>query len=478
METDRFARARVLMAQGRYDLAADEVAARLGEDPEDPEGYILTAICRHSTNRPGAWEAARRAIELDPNDARSHFVLSLTELRRGNFDESEAAVRRAIELYSWNAAYFGQLAAVHLSRYRWTEALAAADEGLAIDPDDEGCLNYRAAALTKLGRHDEAAHTLEGTLAKNPEDAYTHANRGWTLLHENEPRKAIGHFRESLRLDPMSAWAKAGMLEALRAKNWFYRRVLQFFLRLSRFPPRVQFGLIIGMVVLAQVVGSLGKQMPAAEPFFLALLLVYVAFVAATWFADHIINVLLLFDRDGRVLLDRPQKVLSVACTLLVLAVLFLAVSAVMGWDKRSVPAAVFVFLFAVHLASVFQIPRGRFRWYGIGLSAVIMGAFAYERVQRFEWMAEADRIMARAKAHDAKVDEYQASEGKLPAEQVDAIVASIRASKAEISRSMDRAVARREQLDSWQSVLGFASLGGLLLHATLMVRAGRPRAE
>ncbi len=311
MAMDRFARARVLMEQNRFDLAANEIAARLGDDPEDPEGYILLAFCRHAAGQPDALEAARRAIESAPNEDRAHLALSLAESRRGNLDEAESAVRRAIELNPWNANYFGQLAAIEIARYRWKEALHAADEGLAIEPDCEVCLNNRAVALTKLGRHDEAARTLEGTLEKHPEDAYTHANRGWSLLHENEPRKAIEHFRESLRLDPNSEWAKQGMLEALRAKNWFYRCVLQFFLMLSRFPPRVQFGLIIGMFLVVQMLQPLGKQFPMAEPFFGVLVLGYAAFVAATWFAKHIINMLLLFDRDGRMLLDRQQKWVS-----------------------------------------------------------------------------------------------------------------------------------------------------------------------
>lgn len=474
METDRFARARVLMEQKRYDLALKEITARIGDDPEDPEGYILTALCRHLTNQPGAWDAAQRAVELAPNECRAHFVVSITEAKRGNLDEAEAAIRRAIELNTWNAGYFGQLSAIDIARYRWNEALQSANEGLAIDPDDEVCLNHRAVALTKLGRHAEAASTLEGTLEKHPEDAHTHANRGWTLLHENEPRKAIEHFRESLRLNPNSEWAKQGMLEALRAKNWFYRRVLQFFLMLSRFPPKVQFGLIIGMILVVRVLNKLGEQIPAIAPVCNVLILAYVAFVAATWFSKHLINMMLLFDRDGRNLLDRTQRWISGICTVLVVLVLVLVTCAIFGTDRRTLLAAMFAFLFAVHFASVFEIPAGRYRWMGIALSAVILGLFAWERIERFELSDEFDRIIALANAHDAKLEDLKARESSMSREEIEETQRWLRQTRAEVEPALVRIRARLEQLNSWDSLLGFASLGGLLLHGVLALKAQR----
>jgi len=478
MDMDRFARARVLMEQKRYDLAVKEITARLGDDPEDPEGYILSAICRHLTDQPGAWDAAQRAIELAPNEDRAHYVVSLTEAKRGNLDEAEAAIRRAIELNSWNAGYFGHLAAIQIARYDWSKALESANEGLAIDPDDEVCLNHRAVSLTKLGRHDEAARTLEGTLEKHPEDAYTHANRGWSLLHENEPRKAIEHFRESLRLDPNSEWAKLGLLEALRAKNWFYRRVLQFFMMLSRFPPRVQFGLIIGMLVVVRILGALSEQIPSAAPFFNALIFGYVGFVASTWFAKHIINVLLLFDRDGRVLLDRQQKWISGICTALVVMTLALAASAILGTDPRSAPMAVFVFVFALHFASIFEIPAGRFRWMGMGLSTIILVLFALERIDRFELFDQIDRIQILGEAHDARLAEYLARKPSLSQAEIDSTERSLRISRADLETSLQRLQTRAQALNSRQSMLGFASLCGLLAHTFLAAKANRAKFE
>lgn len=474
MEPDRFARARVLLEQSRYDLAAREVMARLADDPDDPEGHILLALCQHNLNDPKADETARWAVSLAPNEDRAHFVYSLTQWKRGHLDEAERAIRRAIELNSWNAGYFGQLAAIDVSRYRWTEALKSADEGLAIDPDNETCLNLRAAALTKLGRHAEAATTLEGTLEKHPEDAFSHANRGLTLLHENEPRKAIEHFRESLRLNPNSEWAKEGLLEALRAKSWFYRRVLQFFLWLSRFPPRVQFGLIIGMLVAVRILGAIGKQWPAAAPYFNVLIFGYCGFVAATWFAKHIMNVLLMFNADGRLILDRGQKWISGICAALVLVVLALAAIAIVDRDDAYGLGALTVFLFAVHFASAFQIPFGRYRSIGILVSAMAVLAFAIANYQRVELESEFDKLQVRAENYDRRVDQLRPLLAEMNEKERETAKLALRLEFASITASADGLRRRDKDLDNWESWAGFASLGVLLLHSVLTRKAQR----
>ncbi len=474
MEPDRFARARVLLEQNRYDLAAREVTARLADDPNDPEGFILLGLCQCNLNDPKVIETARRAVELAPNEDRAHFVVSLAQLRRENLDEAERAIRRAIEINCWNSGYFGQLAAIEVGRYRWDAALEAADHGLALDPDDRRCLNLRAVALTKLGRKSDAAATLEGALEKNPEDAYSHANRGWTLLHENEPRKAIEHFRESLRLDPTSAWAKEGMLEALRAKNWFYRRVLQYLLWMSRFPPGVQFGLIVGMIVLVRMLNSIGRQMPEIAGAIAIVILGYVAFAAVSWFAKHIMNVVLLASADGRLVLDRRERWISGACTILVALTLALAAVAIVGKNDPCGYAALTLFLVAVHFASVVNIPFGRFLAIGIAASVLTVGAYAFASVQRVDLDGEFERLRDRAARFDRDGDTLRVVVRNMTAEQK-SLAERSRERELEILKSTIGDWHQRDrELDDRSSTIGLACLGALFLHPYLGVRARR----
>jgi hypothetical protein len=154
--------------------------------------------------------------------------------------------------------------------------------------------------------------------------------------------------------------------------------------------------------------------------------------------------------------------------------VLTLAACAIFGSDRRAAPAAVFLFLFAVHLASVFEIPAGRFRWAGVGASLVILGLFAWERVERFEALGELQRTLTMADGHDAKLADAKAREQSMSREESESTAVSLRMMRADVEAALQRIRSRFEVLNSWESFLGFASLGGLLLHSVLTAKARR----
>ena len=86
-------------------------------------------------------------------------------------------------------------------------------------------------------------------LAQDPEDARTHLNLGWSKLSAGQPREAADHYLEALRLDPASDTARAGLVEALKARNPIYRVFLWWFLWLARLPTALAFAVLIGTVI-------------------------------------------------------------------------------------------------------------------------------------------------------------------------------------------------------------------------------------
>ena len=152
-----------------------------------------------------------------------------------------------------DADYWGQLAAIELSTGKWDAALAAADRGLQVDPEHVNCTNLRVQAPQNSGRRTDADAAVEAALRRTPDDAFTHANRGWTLLEQGNPAKAMEHFREALRLNPEMDWARAGIVESLKAKHFVYRWILGYFFWMQRLSGRARWGVIIGAYLLFQV---------------------------------------------------------------------------------------------------------------------------------------------------------------------------------------------------------------------------------
>ncbi|WP_437204563.1 tetratricopeptide repeat protein [Planctomicrobium sp. SH664] len=306
---DTIRRAHLLLTQGRFQMAEGELRRALASDSQNATYHSLLAYALLAQKRyDDAESEARTAIGLDPDDALSCRALGAVLIERRKFKAAAQIVDRALELDPFSEQAWSQRAELRIEASDWQGALDASNKGLEIDPHDVTCNNLRALALTKLGRRAEAGQTLGAALARDPEDALTHANQGWALLEAGQRDAALEHFKESLRLDPNSDWAKQGVVEALKSKNIIYRVLLRYFFMMARLSPRTQTGIIIGAYVLQRLLAALAKTYPAIAPVVIPLLLLYGAFVLVSWLGSPLLDLLLLTDRLGRITLSKLER--------------------------------------------------------------------------------------------------------------------------------------------------------------------------
>jgi tetratricopeptide (TPR) repeat protein len=307
-----FQRGIVLYQQGRHDLADREFRRALAEDPDNPSAHAFLALCLTDQDRHDeALHEAGEAVRLDPDMALCHYVRGRALLDLDRPREAEAAALEAIRLDPDDADYPGLLAAVELSRGRWPAALEAAERGLALDPENAWCANLRAMALVQLGRRDEAAGTLGSALERDPENALTHANQGWALLHRGDHEGALVHFREALRIDPELEWARAGIVEALKARYLVYRLMLRFALWMGRQSTAAQWIILLAFVFGRKALTNIARANPTLAPFIWPVLVLTFAFLVLTWIASPLFDLLLRFNRFGRLALSREQRTAS-----------------------------------------------------------------------------------------------------------------------------------------------------------------------
>lgn len=321
-----FQRALLLFEQGRHELAEQELRQVLAQDPDDPTGHALLAlILLHRENFKDATTEAQQAIHLSPDLPFAHYTLARVMHLRHRNEEALAAVHEAIRLDPADADYCALLAGIHFDERRWLAALEAAQRGLQIAPEHVGCTNLLSMALVKLGRRAEAGATIGKALSHDPENSLTHANQGWTYLESGQPKAALEHFRESLRLDPNNEWARHGIVEALKARNFVYALMLKYFLFMARMSRSVQWAIIFGGYFGSRVLAALSQARPEWAPYLLPLRIAYVCFALLTWIANPMFNLMLRLNRFGRLALSREQTVASNwigACFLLALVAL------------------------------------------------------------------------------------------------------------------------------------------------------------
>lgn len=305
-------RAQLLLQQSRPADAEHEAGLAVAQAPGQPHAYALLALSRlEQDKREPALEAARTAVGLAPDSSYFHHVHALILHRIGRNKESLVAVQDAIRLAPESEDNFSLLSSIQLGLGDWPAALAAAEQALALNPEDNRAANFRAMALVRLNRQAEAMQTVESALERNPESAFSHANQGWNCLHRNDPRRAQVHFREALRLDPELDYARDGMLEALKARNWIYRGMLAYFLWMGRLAARYQWGIVLATYFGSRFLTQAAFDHPEYRWFWWIVLGGFYGFVYLTWTAQPMFNLLLRLDRFGRHALSAEKRVAS-----------------------------------------------------------------------------------------------------------------------------------------------------------------------
>lgn len=366
-------RAHLLLSQRRYPEAERELCQALSADPRDAHAHALLSEALLQQHRyDDAEREAQQAIGLAPDEALGHAALASVLRERRRYDDAARAVAHAIQLDPFSPYQFAMLAQIRFEQRAWREALDAAERGLAIDPEDSACLNLRAMALVKLGRRQEAARTIDGALANDPESAVTHANQGWALLHDGEAHRALEHFREAVRLDPTNEWARAGIVEAMKARNIVYRWLLRYFLFMARLSGRAQAGILFGGWIGFRLLRQAARDNPQLAPYVWPLIIAYICFALLTWLAAPLFNLILRLDRFGRHALTREQTLTSNWMLGLLLAAAG-AGAAALVWGTSWLPIlALCALLLALPVSTIWQCDEGWPRWTNIGVVAAL----------------------------------------------------------------------------------------------------------
>ncbi len=367
-------RALLLYQQSRHELAEAELRQALAADPHDAYAHALLALCLDAREKfDDATNEARQAIHLSPDVPFAHYAHARVLYDRNRHQEALVAIQEAIRLDPEDADYYSLLAGIHFDEKRWQDALNAAEQGLQFDSEHTGCTNLRAMAMVKLGRRAEAGATIDAALARNPDNSLTHANQGWTLLERGEPKKALEHFREALRLDPDNEWARHGIVEALKARNILYAAMLKYFLWMSKLSGRAQWAIILVGYFGNQALGGLARSNPDLAPWVLPFRILYITFAVLTWTAYPMFNLLLRLNRFGRLALTPEQTVESnwVGASFF-LALISLVGCIAMSFGSPWVMSLAVFGLMLMPLSGLFRCSTGWPRWTMIAVVSVL----------------------------------------------------------------------------------------------------------
>jgi tetratricopeptide (TPR) repeat protein len=167
-------------------------------EPGYADGWVNVARARiQEGNVTGAEEMLRRALNLNPSLAKTHFFLGTVLKSLGSYDEALRYLRTASSQYPRDRVVLNQLGRVFFLKRQFAEAIEAFQKVLAIDPEDLQAHYNLMLSYRGLGQPDRAARE-EALYRRFKADESAQAITGpYRQLHpdDNNERQAIHEHR-------------------------------------------------------------------------------------------------------------------------------------------------------------------------------------------------------------------------------------------------------------------------------------------
>lgn len=246
-------RSRLLIRQGRYQQAEEEIRNALAIDPEDVEAITLFAYSQFYQGRlQAAIDWATKAAGRIEGYYWPYYIIAESNRRLNRDKKAMEAVRAGLAADPHAACFYGVKSLIQFENAQRKAAIKTVNEGLQLNPLEPQLLKLKTLHLYRHSKTDEAIATLHTLLKEEPNMFEVHGLKGWLALEKNQFDLAETAFRESLRLNPLSATGHKGLVLALAGRKWWLRSVLRFECWLHR-EPNSYLGLGFLYVVLLMV---------------------------------------------------------------------------------------------------------------------------------------------------------------------------------------------------------------------------------
>ena len=164
-------------------------------DPKNARAHLKYASILYDRNYkdPLAVEHAEAAVRLDPNNWQNHRILSEIYSLNGDHDRAVQSAKRAVEL-SANENTYGQLATAYFHSGDLEQALIAADEGIRLTRSPD-CYYWRERIREKRGDYAGAIADYDRVIAQLH---FASDVRAWARADRANLYTKLGRYEEAI----------------------------------------------------------------------------------------------------------------------------------------------------------------------------------------------------------------------------------------------------------------------------------------
>jgi tetratricopeptide (TPR) repeat protein len=157
---------------------------------------------REAESYPEAIATYKKAIALNPNDAKAYWGLCFSLNQMGKPTDAIAQCDRALALNPNYPEALWSKGSAFDQQQQYQEAINFYDQAIKLKPDYAEAWNNQGVALLKLKRPKDALKSLDKATTSKPDWPDAWANRGAALWELKRYDDAIASIDKALKLDP------------------------------------------------------------------------------------------------------------------------------------------------------------------------------------------------------------------------------------------------------------------------------------
>ncbi|RPI24664.1 MAG: tetratricopeptide repeat protein [Acidobacteria bacterium] len=218
-----------MVEDGEFEKAIPELRRALELNPEDVRSHNKLGIALAGVGRiDEAMAEYQKALALDPDFADAHMKLGMAMARQGRIQEAKQQIEKALELFPDSAEAHSNLAALLVGEGRFADAIGHCEKALSIRPEYPGAHANLGIALVQTGNREGALPHFEKALAGEPDFPEIHLHLGRLLAEMQRFDEAIPHLEKALEATPDSAPLRYNLARLLAAKGSFDTAIPHF----------------------------------------------------------------------------------------------------------------------------------------------------------------------------------------------------------------------------------------------------------
>ena len=203
-------RAQLLLAVGRVDEAAADIARALELDPNFSDALALEAVILIVKNeKEKALAAAEKAVETNPDSATAEIALSYAQQAMFDLKGARESLERAVEIAPDNALAWARLAEIQASFGNLGNALQSAQEAAALEPNLSRTQTVLGFAYLTQVDTKKAKAAFEKAISLDQADYLPRLGLGLAMIRDGDLNGGGRQIEIAASLDPNNSLVRS-----------------------------------------------------------------------------------------------------------------------------------------------------------------------------------------------------------------------------------------------------------------------------